>query len=223
MLQRREILKMTKTKNFAWKALVILGLSAFLAFSFRTCSQADNTKLAQELSMEKASKDSITKEYNKSLESWTYSKSTYVAERDVLQKELKKYSHKLDSVLKSKPKADAVMIVNTVTKIDTVWKSDSISTDAGKPVYHYSIKEELQDGVATAYPDSLKLKLQLKTGLVGVFNEGRLEVTPTNPNVTITGMEGFQVWKPKEPKLFWRGIGIGVGVGVVATAIILGR
>lgn len=217
---------MEKIKKYFVIALVTLGLFFFVGTSIKMCS--DNRKidkLEQKVSMADASRDSISKVYNKQLKAWDYSRSLYVAENFVLKSELGKYSKELDSLKKAKPKADVGFIVKTETKTETKWKTDTVMVDSAKrPVYQYSYKDEFTEGDATAYPDSLKLKLITKTALIGTIENGRFTVTPTNNNVAITGLEGFQVKQPKVKSKFWKGLGIGVGIGAIATgAIILSK
>lgn len=175
--------------------------------------------------MAEASRDSISTVYNQSLKSWEYSRSMYVANEGVLKSDLAKYSKQLDSLRKAKPKADAGFVADTETKTEIVFETvEVIKYKDSLPTYKYTYKDNFNEGKATAYPDSLRLNLITKTGLVGVMDQGRLQVTPTNPNVKITNLEGFQVTQPKVKTKFWRGFTIGVGIGAVATgAIILAK
>ena len=212
-----------RLKKYTVIALVTLGLFLFFGTSIRSCSlKRENNKLLQKYELAEASRDSLSKSYNKSLESWEYSKASFEAERSVLRSEIGKYSKTLDSIMKANPKADVGFNIETVTVTDTLWKVDTVFKDnLNRPVYQYSVKDTFQEGQATAYPDSLRLKLLTKTALIGVFNEGRFEVTPTNPNVNITNLEGFQVKQPVVKSKFLKGLGIGIGVGAVATGVII--
>lgn len=213
-------------KKYFVIALVSLGLLYFTGTSIKSCRDSRKIeKLEQQVVMADAARDSLKLKYNTSLGNWEASRAMYVAENGLLKSDLSKYSKELDSLKKARPKADAGFIVKTETKTETIWKTDTVEVDSKeRPVYKYSYKDEFSSGSAVAYPDSLKLKLLTSTALVGVMEKGRLSVTPTNPNVKITGLEGFQVKQPIARPKFWKGFGIGLGVGAVAAgAIILTR
>lgn len=204
-------------------ALGILGLFVFtIITSIRSCNDRQRAEVAEEkLSLSETSRDSLSKTWNKKSENWEYSRAQYQAREGVLKSELGKYSSRLDSLRKIKPKAETITVIETVTETDTLWAVDTVKLDGlNRPIYQYSIKDKFQQGTAIAYPDSLRLKLQTSTALVASMENGRLTVSPTNNNVKITGLEGFQVTQPKVKSKFWKGVAIGAGVGIIGGIIL---
>ena len=224
MEPRKENLRMKETiKKYGVIILITIGLFLGVGSTLKRCSDSRRIiKLEQQLGMAETARDSLRVQYNEDLEAWDYSKSLYVADNEILKENLVKYERRLDSLKNAKPKADVGVIIDTDTRIDTVYKTDTTYVDSAKrPIYEYSIKDQFKEGRATAYPDSLRLKLSLKTSLIGTIEDGRVTVTPTNKDVVVTGLEGFQVQEPKKKDRFWRGLGIGIGVGAVATGVLI--
>lgn len=170
----------------------------------------------QIIALQEASRDSLVTYYDSKLNEVVSERSALIAEKEVLDKYLKKKEAELYELRKRK--AEVGIITRTETKIDTVVQV--VRDTATKEVFAIIDRMPHYVGNIRHYGDSLDLKLDIyNIQSYELLPTGKLRVINSNPYIHVTELNSFYVKPTKQKNRFW--LGVATGAGAVIGGLLL--
>lgn len=185
-------------------ALIVAIAGMLFLLAFTTCEHKK-----KEADIHKTYSDSITRIKNKHGQEVAKQEVLILESREDVQRVLSESRYKDELIvrlLEKDKKATQLIAVNTITRVDTVLKTQILR--AGNcdimPIYRAEIKNEWIDLQVTSGPDSTPFKLQITNKLDIVKKEEKrktiVEVTQLNPYSTTSNMQSIELEKKKPKK-----------------------